>query len=178
MYKSYYNSPIGRIIILSDGVNVTGLFFDSSRFIDKVNRVDALIDDSLEIFSLTSKWLDRYFRGERPNPLEVPVKLVGSSFSMDVWEELEKIPYGSTITYGDIAKRIAKKRGIKNMSSQAVGHAVGHNPVSIIIPCLRVVGLGGNLTGYGGGIDKKVSLLKLDGVDIDKYFIPKRGNAL
>lgn len=161
-FRSYYESPIGKIILRSNGTKLTGLDFDTSRFIDKLNSIEFKQNDELEIFKITKNWLDRYFKGEKPNSKDIPIELVGTDFSQKVWKELKSIPYGKTITYGDIAKKVAISSKTKSMSAQAVGHAVGHNPISIIVPCHRVVGANGNLIGYGGGIDKKVALLKLE----------------
>jgi len=158
--KSYYSSPLGEIVLQSDGEFLTGLWFLNSRFIKNEGK----IDDNNEIFVITKAWLDKYFRGERPNPQEIPYRLEGSEFSMRVWKILETIPYGEIITYGEIAKKLDEK-----MSAQAVGHAVGHNPISIIVPCHRVMGANNNLTGYGGGIDKKIGLLKLEGIDVEEF---------
>ena len=109
---------------------------------------------------------------------KVPLHFTGTGFQKDVWEILCSLPYGHTTTYGEIAKRLAKKRGIPRMSAQAVGGAVGHNEISIIVPCHRVVGTSGSLTGYAGGIDKKIKLLTLEKADITRFFIPKKGTAL
>ena len=109
---------------------------------------------------------------------ELPLRPIGSEFRQDVWNILREIPYGQVITYGDIAKKIAVKRNIQSMSGQAVGGAVGHNPISIIIPCHRVVGSNGSLTGFSGGINTKVKLLELEGVDMSRFFVPKKGTAL
>ena len=106
------------------------------------------------------------------------IQLTGTAFQMEVWDILQKIPYGEVVTYGDVAAEIARKRNLKKMSAQAVGGAVGHNPISIIIPCHRVVGASGSLTGYGGGIDKKIALLELEKLDMKKFFVPKKGTAL
>lgn len=165
-YKSYYQSPIGKIILTSNGEELTGLWFTSTRFTNLREVKEESIQDELRIFKLTKNWLDRYFKGENPNPKEIPIKLVGTDFSHKVWKKIQEIPYGKTITYGEIARRIAKESGIEKMSAQAVGHGVGHNPVSIIVPCHRVVGTNGKLTGYGGGIDKKIALLKIEGVKL------------
>lgn len=167
--KSYYSSPLGEIVLQSDGEVLTGLWFLSSRFI----KDEGKIDDNNKIFVITKNWLDRYFRGEKPNPKEIPYRLEGSEFSMRVWKILEAIPYGETVTYGEIAKKLGEK-----MSAQAVGHAVGHNPLSIIVPCHRVMGANDNLTGYGGGLDKKIGLLKLEGIDVKSLHVPKKGNVL
>lgn len=177
-YKCFYESPIGKIILSSNGIDITGLWFDSSRFIDKLNMIEFNINEELEVFRMTKLWLDRYFNGEEPNPEEIPIELEGSDFSLKVWEKLKGIPYGNTVTYGDIAKQISKENNLEKMSAQAVGHAVGYNPISIIVPCHRVVGAKGNLTGYGGGLDKKIELLKIEKANIKDFYIPKRGNAL
>ena len=124
----------------------------------------------LQILSKSKCWFDHYFSGEEPC-VEVPLHLIGSDFQREVWEILRTIPYGKTITYGDIAKQIATKRGLSRMSAQAVGGAVGHNPLSVIVPCHRVVGSNGNLTGYAGGIDKKEALLTLEGVEVSNHSI-------
>jgi methylated-DNA-[protein]-cysteine S-methyltransferase len=124
------------------------------------------------------KWLDRYFDGEKPDLSELPLAPTGGEFRRMVWDILCEIPYGEVVTYGDIAKKMAQKMKRKSMSSQAVGGAVGHNPISIIIPCHRVVGSNGSLTGYAGGIDKKIKLLELEGADISSLFVPTKGTAL
>ena len=123
------------------------------------------------------KWLDVYFSGEEPN-FTPPLHPNGSTFRKAVWQILLDIPYGQTITYGEIARRIAVMKNTSHMSAQAVGGAVGHNEISIIIPCHRVIGTNGSLTGYAGGIDKKISLLKLEHTDMSRLFIPKKGTAL
>lgn len=125
-----------------------------------------------------AQWLDRYFAGDKPMIAELPLAPAGSEFRQHVWQILCEIPYGSVITYGEIAKRMAGRMGRETMSAQAVGGAVAHNPISIIIPCHRVVGAGGSLTGYAGGIDRKMQLLELEGVDLSGYFVPAKGTAL
>ena len=123
------------------------------------------------------QWLDIYFSEKEPDFLP-PLHPIGSAFRQDVWEILLQIPYGQTATYGEIARRLAERRGVPRMSAQAVGGAVGHNEISIIIPCHRVVGTNGSLTGYAGGIDKKVKLLESEHADMSGFFVPKRGTAL
>jgi len=123
------------------------------------------------------RWLDIYFAGKEPN-FTPPLHPIGSAFRQSVWEILLQIPYGKTTTYGEIAHKMAEKTGCSRMSAQAVGGAVGHNEISIIIPCHRVVGTNGSLTGYAGGIDKKMKLLKLEGTDMTGFFVPKKGTAL
>lgn len=136
------------------------------------------IEKELEIFKETSNWLDIYFSGKNPN-FTPKYKLDNLSFfRKNVIDIMNSIEYGKTITYNDIAKIIAKKYGINRMSPQAVGGAVGSNPICIIIPCHRVVGSNGNLTGYGGGIKNKIALLKSEKVDINKYFMPQKITSL
>lgn len=178
MYKSFYDSPLGKIILTSDGINITELCFLSSRFKDRtiVNSKD--INDNLEIIIKAKNWLDRYFRGENPSPKEIKIKLVGTDFEKCVWKEISKVKYGETITYGELAKIVAKRLKKEKMSAQAVGHSVGINPICIIVPCHRIMGANGNLTGYGEGIGKKIALLKLEGAYKENFYIPKKGNAL
>ena len=157
-YKYMYQTPenFSNMIMNSDGEYLTGLWFEDSR--DSFKHIINCEEKDLEIFKETSKWLDIYFSGKNPN-FTPKYKL-------------------KNLTHKDISKIIAEKRGIKIMSSQAVGGAVGWNPICIIIPCHRVVGINGSLTGYGGGIKNKIELLKLEGNDISKYHVPKRGTAL
>lgn len=138
---------------------------------------DEHIPQETEILTETIKWLDMYFSGEEPN-FTPPLHPSGSSFRQAVWQILLQIPYGQTITYGEIARKIAETKNTSRMSAQAVGGAVGHNEISIIIPCHRVVGTNGSLTGYAGGIDKKISLLELEHTDMSRFFVPKKGTAL
>lgn len=161
-YKCYYSSPFGEIILISDSKRLVGLYFKSSKFFHKIASDKLIINEDIEVFSLTKNWLDQYFSGKSLNPKSIPIHLLGSDFCMQVWKILLEIPYGETITYGEIAKKIGEKKGIKKMSAQAVGYAVGHNPISIIVPCHRVIGSNGNLVGYSSGIDKKIELLKLE----------------
>ena len=168
-YIHYYQSPLGEIILTSDGKSLTGLSYDFPEML-----LPYFIEKPLPIFSETDRWLDIYFSGKNPDfTPKLHLKVTG--FRKMVWDILLTIPFGQTITYGEIASRIAKQRGIPRMSAQAVGGAVGHNPIALIIPCHRVVGANGSLTGYAGGIDKKEQLLKLEQVDMSRLFIPKRG---
>ena len=131
----------------------------------------------LPVFQQTKRWLNVYFQGKNPEFFP-PISLKGSAFRLEVWDILGQIPYGQVESYGEIARKIAQKHGAKNMSAQAVGGAVGHNPISILIPCHRVVGTNGSLTGYAGGIDKKIKLLTLEKVNIQAFRVPKKGTAL
>lgn len=175
-YKSHYDSPIGGITLASDGKELTGLWFDGQKY-----YADALApvneEKALPVFEQTKKWLDIYFSGKMPD-FTPPLRMKTTDFRKAVWEVMLTIPYGKTMTYGEIAETIAKQKGIARMSAQAVGGAVGHNSISLIIPCHRVVGTDGSLTGYAGGIDKKVKLLEIEGVNMLKFFVPKRGTAL
>lgn len=177
-YSTTYLLPICAITLASDGDNLIGLWMDGQRFHgDSVpgNRTET---DDMPVFDAAKTWLDRYFAGERPAVSELPLAPIGGEFRQGVWDILREIPYGEVITYGDIARKMAVKMNKKHMSSQAVGGAVGHNPISIIIPCHRVVGANGNLTGFGGGISRKIQLLEHEGVDMSQMFIPKKGTAL
>ena len=153
IYTTHYASPLGGITIASDGAALTGLWFDGQKY----------FGDTLP---------EQYVAGE------LPVFDDASPFRRAVWEILLTIPFGQTMTYGEIADKIAEQKGTDRMSAQAVGGAVGHNPISIIVPCHRVVGTSGSLTGYAGGIDKKVKLLTLEKTEMSGFFIPKKGTAL
>ncbi len=161
-YKWHYDSPLGGITLASDGEALTGLWFDGQIFFADTMSENAK-EMKLPIFLETCHWLDIYFTGREPN-FTPQLKMNTTSFRKAVWEVLITIPFGKTMTYGDIAKLIAQNRGVSQMSAQAVGGAVGHNSIALIIPCHRVVGSKGNLTGYAGGLDKKVKLLRLEGV--------------
>ena len=174
MYYSTYLAPVGEITLASDGKSLCGLWNGEHKYVYKnMER-----RDNLPIFDATKSWLDKYYTGEKPSIKELPLAPVGSEFRQAIWKILCEIPYGETVTYGDIAKTMAKKMNIKKMAAQAVGGAVGHNPISIIIPCHRVVGTNGSLTGYGGGIQTKIELLKHEGVDMSQFFVPTKGTAL
>lgn len=175
-YQWKYDSPIGELILLSDGRNLTELIFPEQRYFDK-NAVAGAEEKKLPVFEETCRWLEIYFAGNEPDFMP-PIIFKGSEFQVQVWEALRRIPYGQVVTYGELASEIAKARGLAKMSAQAVGGAVGRNPVGIIVPCHRVVGKGGNLTGFGGGIHRKVELLKIEKAYQDYFYIPKKGTAL
>ncbi len=175
-YISYYQSPLGRILLAADEIGLTGLWFNEQKYY--ALHLDREYEEKeVPVFEETKGWLDVYFTGKEPD-FKIPLHFTGTEFQNEVWEILYRIPYGQTVTYGAIAKELAAKRGIARMSAQAVGGAVGHNEISIIVPCHRVVGTNGSLTGYAGGIEKKIALLKLEHVNMDSFFVPKRGTAL
>lgn len=167
IYRKIYQSPLGEITLCSDGEYLTALCFEDSK--DYVRYVQAGEEKNLPVFAETIRWLDLYFQGKDPGFTPKYKRYHETSFRRDVAEEMLKIPRGQTTTYGDIAKAVAKKRGLPRMSAQAVGGAVGWNPICIIIPCHRVVGADDNLTGYSGGMNNKIGLLKLEGVDLTKF---------
>jgi methylated-DNA-[protein]-cysteine S-methyltransferase len=168
----HYMSPLGGILLAADEIGVTGLWLDGSRFY--ADNVPGEHDEQdTPILTEAKRWLDVYFTGKEPGFLP-PLHPVGTPFRRAVWDILLQIPYGQTVTYGEIARQMAEKCGKEKMSAQAVGGAVGHNEISIIIPCHRVVGADGNLTGYGGGMENKVKLLALERNDMSRFFVPKK----
>ena len=175
-YTAAYQSSVGDVLLAADETGLTGLCFEGEKFyalsLDPEHE-----ERETPIFAITRRWLDIYFSGHEPDFMS-PVHMIGSEFRRCVWELLLQIPYGTTVTYGDLARQVARRRGLRRMSAQAVGGAVGHNEISIIVPCHRVVGTNGSLTGYAGGVDKKRRLLELEGVDMEKFFVPARGTAL
>ena len=159
-YIYHYHSPLGGITLASDGQALTGLWFDGQKyFADTLSKEHE--EANLPVFEETVRWLDIYFSGKEPD-FTPPLHMNTTPFRKAVWEIMLKIPYGETMTYGEIAEKIAKQRGLDSMSAQAVGGAVGHNSISLIIPCHRVVGSDGSLTGYAGGIKKKEALLAME----------------
>lgn len=178
IYTTHYRSPIGDILIASKNDKLIGLWIENQKYYLAGLKEEITENDNIEILNKTKNWLDRYFLNERPEINELELEPAGSDFRKSVWKILCKIPYGKVITYNDIAKEIAREKRIETMSAQAVGGAVSHNPISIIIPCHRVVGSNGSLTGYAGGIEKKIKLLELEDVDMSNLFIPKKGTAL
>lgn len=167
-YFCKYNSLVGDIILVSDGKYLTNLFIKGQSY--NVNIDECIELEHLDIFKNTKKWLDIYFSEKEPN-INLDIKLNGTSFQKEIWEFLRNIPYGKTITYGEIANLIAKKRNIKKMSYRAVGHAVSKNPISIIIPCHRVIGKNNKLIGYNGGNCLKKKLLELEKIHLQDEYI-------
>lgn len=169
-----YASPLGAIIIEDDGNFLTGLWFDNSPDDEKHFYGNAKTESAMSaVAEQTCRWLDIYFTGKEPDFMpEFKIKNL-TPFRKQVVDEMCEIPFGTTTTYGEIASKIAKQNGLKQMSAQAVGAAVGWNPICIIVPCHRVVGSNGNLTGYGGGIMNKIKLLETEGISTDKFALPK-----
>lgn len=176
IYTCTYASSLGDILLAADEIGLIGLWFEGQKYFANTLPKE-YISQETPILIETKKWLDIYFSGKEPK-FTPPLHPAGSVFRQTVWQILLEIPYGQTITYGEIARQMAKINNTLHMSAQAVGGAVGHNEISIIIPCHRVVGRNGSLTGYAGGIDKKISLLKLEHTDMSRLFVPKKGIAL
>ncbi len=166
-YIHYYESPIGQILLTADEQGLTGLLLQGEEWPLAVEHTESAIPAIKEAI----RWLDIYFSGQTPDFIPA-LHLTGSAFQEEVWNLLLKIPYGEVTTYGNLAKQIAQKRGISRMSAQAVGGAVGSNPVSIIVPCHRVIGATGNLTGFASGLDNKIALLKQEGHDMHQFYVP------
>lgn len=162
-YLSTYKSPIGNLSLASDGENLTGIWFDGQRHDRSTAGSDAENLETLPVFKLTRKWLDIYFSGKNPT-FTPPLRVYGSNFRRMVADIMLTIPFGKTITYGEIGREVAQRMGRPHMSAQAVGGAVEHNPIGIIIPCHRVIGTDGSLTGYAGGLERKIFLLKNEGI--------------
>lgn len=171
-----YSSPLGEILLAADEIGLTGVWFHGQKYFAH-SLTEESVEGTVPALVQAKEWLDIYFGGSEPN-FTPPLHPIGSDFQRGVWDILLKIPYGKTVTYGDIARELAKKKGIAKMSAQAVGGAVGHNEILMIIPCHRVVGTNGSLTGYAGGIDRKVSLLTLEKADMGGFFVPKKRAAL
>lgn len=175
-YIYHYDSPLGGITLASDGEKLNGLWFDGQKYFGKTLGRE-YEERELPIFEETAAWLSLYFAGRKPGSIP-SLSMRATPFQRNVWEIMLSIPYGWTMTYREIAEKVAKRRGLAHMSAQAVGGAVAHNAISIIIPCHRVVGTGGSLTGYAGGLERKVKLLALEGVEVEEFFVPRRGTAL
>ena len=172
IYEKIYKTPDGLddLIMISDGEYLIGLHFSKNAS----KNMKKILKEHIPVFEETERWLDIYFSGKEPN-FTPKYRIEGATpFRESVLDILRSIPYGKTLTYGDIAKSIAESRGLKRMSSQAVGGAVGCNPICLIIPCHRVIGGGGNLTGYTGGLHNKVALLKLEKIDVQELYPPKK----
>ena len=176
IFIQHYDSPLGGILLAADETGLTGLWFDGQKFFARDLPAER-VEQNTPALSEVKRWLDIYFTGKEPDFMP-PLHPIGSAFRRSVWDILLRIPYGQTTTYGEIARQLAEKQGRPRIAAQAVGGAVGHNKISIIIPCHRVVGTNGSLTGYAGGIDKKVKLLEWEHTDMTGSFVPREGTAL
>lgn len=159
-FTQHYDSPLGGILLAADETGLTGLWFEGQKYFGR-GLPAKRTEGETPALSETQRWLDVYFAGGAPD-FAPPLHPAGTDFRRAVWEILLQIPYGRTMTYGEIARCVAEKRGLPSMSAQAVGGAVGYNPISLVIPCHRVVGTDGSLTGYAGGIDRKMKLLEME----------------
>lgn len=175
MFTTTLSSPLGPLTLASDGAAITGLWLAGQKYFASTLDIHASPAPDLPVFGQAAAWLDAYF-SNAPLPAMPPLAPSGSPFRQAVWALLREIPYGATTTYGALAQAL-RARGIA-AAPQAVGGAVGHNPISILIPCHRVVGADGSLTGYAGGVEKKRFLLALEGVDLTGLYIPQTGTAL
>lgn len=171
-FTQRYNSPMGGILLAADEIGLTGVWFDGQKYFAR-GLPEERAERNTPVLSAVRHWLDVYFTGREPDFMP-PLNPVGSGFQRAVWELLLQIPYGQTTTYGALAQKLAQQQGLAHMSAQAVGGAVGRNKISILIPCHRVVGTGGRLTGYAGGVDRKAGLLELEHSGL---CIPRRGTA-
>ena len=160
-YLTHYESPLGGMTMASDGTSLTGLWFDGQKYYASTLYDGNEENDSLPVFDTVRRWLDIYFSGEEPD-FTPPLLLRGTLFQQRIWEQLQCIGYGQTITYGELGRLVAQIYGLTSVCARSVGGAVGHNPISLIIPCHRVLGASGKLTGYAGGTDRKAILLKME----------------
>lgn len=174
-YTGACQTPLGEVLLACDELGLTGLWFKGGKYfalgLDRERE-----ERETAVFDQARRWLEVYFSGREPD-FAPPIHMIGTPFQLAVWELLRRIPYGETASYGDLAAQIAAERGLAHMSAQAVGGAVGHNPVSILVPCHRVVGKSGSLTGYAGGLERKIRLLACEGADVGRFFVPTGGAA-
>ena len=178
METAVFDSPVGKLHLAADEGGLCGLWLEGQKYFAAGLTGTETENPQNPAIRLAGEWLTAYFAGRRPEIAALPLAPRGSTFRQRVWKLLCEIPYGEVTTYGELAKRVAADMGRETMSAQAVGGAVGHNPISVIIPCHRVVGADGSLTGYAGGISKKLWLLRHEGADTVALYLPKSGTAL
>ena len=166
LYIQRYRSPLGEILMAADAAGLVGLWFAGQKHF--APGLTQAREQETPVLAAAGRWLDLYFAGRRPHFIP-PLHLTGTEFRMAVWSVLQEIPYGEVTTYGELARQLAQRLEVPHMSAQAVGGAVGHNPISLIVPCHRVIGADGSLTGYAGGVDKKRRLLALEGLDVSRF---------
>ena len=175
-YTMHYDSPLGKILLAADEEGLTGVWLETQKhFAAKLPPEHE--EGTTPVLGDACRWLDCYFDGRQPEA-RPPIHLIGTAFQKAVWELLLEIPYGTTTTYGALAEKLALRLGRPHVSAQAVGGAVGRNRISILVPCHRVVGAGGSLVGYAGGVQRKLKLLELEGAETGRLFVPKKGTAL
>lgn len=174
---AYHETPLGRVMLAAKGHALIGLWMEGQKYFGHTLHGPSDIQDECPVLVQAKTWLDRYFAGEKPPIADVQLEPAGSAFRKAVWNILCQIPYGEVTSYGAIAQKLARLYGKEHMSAQAVGGAVGHNAISIIIPCHRVVGANGSLTGYAGGMAKKIKLLRHEGAYAERFFVPKKSSA-
>lgn len=174
---TWHATPLGRVMLAAKGEALVGLWLEGQKYFGSTLSGETSVQDDFPVLVRAKEWLDRYFAGEKPGIADLKLEPAGSAFRKAVWALLCRIPYGEVTTYGALARRMAALSGKPGMSAQAVGGAVGHNPLSIIIPCHRVVGARGSLTGYAGGMDKKIKLLVHEGAYAERFFVPKKSTA-
>lgn len=177
VFSTRYSSPLGSLMLASDGDCLVGLWMEGQKYFAATVAEEVTEKPDVPVFAAAKEWLDAYFAGMKPALSGVPLAPGGGPFPRAVWDILREIPYGEVMTYGEIAKKAAVRMNRANMSARAVGGAVARNPISILIPCHRVVGANGCLTGYAGGISKKIMLLEHEGVDMSRLFVPAEGAA-
>lgn len=169
---AHYHSPIGALLLAEREEKLVGLWIEGQKYFPDFAQEERRECEASPLLRRAGEWLDRYFAGEKPAAGELPLAPKGSGFQSAVWQVLREIPYGETVSYGGISREIAARRGFA--SPRAVGGAVGRNPISIIIPCHRVVGSNGSLTGYAGGLQKKIQLLAHEGVNLERFYLPRK----
>lgn len=176
-YTTWLESPLGALLLAARGGALVGVWMEGQKYFPDLSG-EEVKDGAFEpVLAEARRWLEAYFAGDRPEINELALAPEGSGFRWSVWRRLCEIPYGEVVSYGELARELARERGSESFSAQAVGGAVGHNPISIIIPCHRVVGAGGNLTGYAGGVERKLWLLRHEGVDVSELKMPGKGSC-
>lgn len=179
MYITQYDSPVGTLVLAEKGGALAGLWLEGQKYFWGALGDEPREQAQTPVLRLAGQWLDCYFAGGKPSPGDLPLAPVGSEFRQEVWRALCEIPYGETAPYGEIARRLTVRRGLNHgVSARAVGGAVGRNPISIVIPCHRVVGANGSLTGYAGGLERKIWLLAHEGAHPERFSVPASGSAL
>ncbi len=164
-YTSYYSSPLGNLLIAADEIGLIGIWFENQKYFGNCLSGN-YIPKELPIFAKTKKWLNLYFSKQNPD-FSIPIHFIGTEFQKEVWQIISRIPYGQTTTYGNIARQMSNGRNTSRMSAQAVGNAIGHNPISIIVPCHRILNKRGDLTGYSAGLERKKFLLTLENIQFN-----------